>query len=351
MGGPRLKSAARGAARSRAFAELVSLLERVDRSRDRLLATLTYHRVADPGDRPELDPALVSASPDEFETQLEALLERRPVVDLDAVLAASRGDGELPAGAVLLTFDDAYRDFAEHAWPVLRRLGLPVTLFVPTAYPGDPERAFWWDRVHQAVSATDADGVATPVGRLPLGSAREREAAVAVLRRELSALPHAEALGAVDRLVAELGGRTPTKTVLGWDELRRLAAEGVTLAPHTRTHPLLNRVSEQVVRDELAGSAVDLVRELGSVPPVLAYPGGGLSDEVVRIAAETGYELAFTTGRGLNDLDRSDLLRLRRINVGRRSSSALIRAQLLGWAGLRRPRGRNASAPVWAGRG
>ena len=351
LGGPRLKSAARGAVRSKAFAELVALLERIDRSRDRLLATLTYHRVADPGDTPELDPALVSALPHEFEAQLEYLLASRPVVGLDAVLAASRGEAELPPGAVLLTFDDAYRDFGEHAWPVLRRLGLPVTLFVPTAYPGDPARAFWWDRVHQAISATDADSVATPVGRLPLGTARAREAAVAVLRRELSGLPHADALGAVDRLVSELGGRTPTNTVLGWAELRKLAAEGVTLAPHTRTHPLLNRVSEQVAREELAGSAADLVREIGSVPPVLAYPGGGHSDEVVRIAAETGYELAFTTGRGLNDLDRSDRLRLRRINVGRQSSAALIRAQLLGWAGLRRPRGRSVSAPVWAGRG
>lgn len=351
MGGARLKSAAHGAVRSRAFAELVTLLERFDRSRERLLATLTYHRVADPGDTPELDPALVSARPHEFQAQLEYLVASRPVVGLDEVLAAFRGDRELPPGAVSLTFDDAYRDFADHAWPIIRRLGVPVTLFVATAYPGDAERAFWWDRVHQAISATAADSVATPVGRLPLGTAREREAAVALLRRELSALPHADAMGAVDRLVSELGGRTPTNAVLDWAALRQLAADGVTLAPHTRTHPLLHRVSEQVAREELAGSAADLVREIGAAPPVLAYPGGGHSDEVVRIAAETGYELAFTTRRGLNDVGRSDRLRLRRINVGRRSSPALIRAQLLGWAALRGPRGGPASAPVWAGRG
>ena len=45
--------------------------------------------------------------------------------------------------------------------------------------------------------------------------------------------------------------------------------------------------------------------------------------------AEDGFELAFTTVRGLNDLRNADPLRLRRINVGQRASLALLRSQLL----------------------
>ena len=41
---------------------------------------------------------------------------------------------------MLLTFDDAYRDFATNAWPTLKRYGLPATLFVPTAYAGERSR-------------------------------------------------------------------------------------------------------------------------------------------------------------------------------------------------------------------
>src|ERR671914_537157 len=95
----------------------------------------------------------------------------------DRILPAREGRADLPPRAVLLTFDDAYDDFAEVAWPLLRHHGLPATLFVPTAYPDVPGRAFWWDRLHQAVAGARASSVATPVGRLPLSSAAERDAA------------------------------------------------------------------------------------------------------------------------------------------------------------------------------
>ena len=50
----------------------------------------------------------------------------------------ARRDAAAARGAVLVTFDDAYADFAEHAWPVLRAHGISPLLFVPTAFPGDP---------------------------------------------------------------------------------------------------------------------------------------------------------------------------------------------------------------------
>jgi peptidoglycan/xylan/chitin deacetylase (PgdA/CDA1 family) len=78
----------------------------------------------------------------------------------------------------------------------------------------------------------------------------------------------------------------------------------------------------------VAGSLRDLRRELGAVLPVLAYPGGAFDDGVLRILADEGYVLAFTTVRGVNDLNRAHPLKLRRIHVGRRTSLALLRAQL-----------------------
>ena len=52
-------------------------------------------------------------------------------------LLAARAEGRPTApGAVHVTFDDAYGDFRDLAWPILRRHGVPVTLFVPTAFPG-----------------------------------------------------------------------------------------------------------------------------------------------------------------------------------------------------------------------
>jgi peptidoglycan/xylan/chitin deacetylase (PgdA/CDA1 family) len=112
--------------------------------------------------------------------------------------------------------------------------------------------------------------------------------------------------------------------------LRELASEGVAIGSHTRTHPLLTRIPLEEVRAEVTGALRDLRRELGTVLPILAYPAGAFDDRVVRIVEEEGHLLAFTTARGVNDLARAHPLKLRRIYVGPRTSSALFRAQLMG---------------------
>lgn len=58
------------------------------------------------------------------------------------VLAGVRSEATLPADAALVTFDDAYRDTFELAFPLLRRLGIPAVVFVPTAFVGG---ASTWD--------------------------------------------------------------------------------------------------------------------------------------------------------------------------------------------------------------
>lgn len=294
------------------------------------MPVLTYHRVEDPERLPWDDPALISATPPEFALQMEYLAARRRVLSLRELLAIRRGRMEPPPGAVAVTFDDAYEDFAEHAWPVLSRLGLPVTLFVPTAYPDSAEPTFWWDRLHGALAGTESrDWLTTPIGRLPLLRARERAHAFAALCKWIKAMPHDRAMAVVEEVERALGGPEPAGRVLGWEALRELAAAGVALAPHTRTHARLDRLPPGRARQEITGAAADLRREIGHSPPVLAFPSGSHTDELVAWLPRAGFELAFTTVRGSNDPRAADWLRLRRINVGRRSALPAIRAQLL----------------------
>ena len=62
----------------------------------------------------------------------------------------------------------------------------------------------------------------------------------------------------------------------------------MTLASHTRTHPLLTRVPAETVREELRASLEDLEREIGSVPPLFAYPGGRYDEGVVQLVMRRG---------------------------------------------------------------
>ena len=308
-------------------------LDRADTGRSDLVAVLTYHRVA-PRHGLVGAPGLVSASPAEFDDQVSFLARRHRVVTLNDLLESRESGRHLGRRAVVITFDDAHRDFAEHAWPVLKRYRLPATMFVPTAFPDDPEAVFWWDWLHEAVAgAPDGTAISLPDGRVRFPSGDRRAEVYRRIRDEVKRRPHAEAMSFVRQLVVEqLGVAPPTGTVLGWDELRNLSADGVTLAPHSRTHPLLDRVRPDELNAEIAGSREDLERQVGTAPAAFAYPSGAHSPEVRDAVARAGIRVAFTTRRGLNRLGVTDWLALRRINVGGSTSVQVLRAQLGRWA-------------------
>lgn len=338
------RSAAALALRAAEIAGVFALLERGEAGRRDVLRVLTYHRVADPADR-TLYPGLVSASPVAFELQMRWLSARYRFVSMQEVLECRRRREPLPPRALLLTFDDAYADFAQHAWPTLDKLGLPATVFVPTGFPDQPGRVFWWDRLFRIIERTRASAwEGSPLGRLELRDARQRAGAHRRLRGLLRSLPHDDAMALVDDAARELGEPETRGAVLGWDTLRSLARRGVTLCSHTQSHPALDRLPEDRIRREVAGSLVDLQREIGSVLPVFAYPEGRFGAEALRALAAEGIELAFTTRRGLDVLSRADPLLLRRVPVTPRATRPVLRAQLLGWTARSSPARDPASA-------
>jgi peptidoglycan/xylan/chitin deacetylase (PgdA/CDA1 family) len=307
-------------ANSAAFQRLVAFLDRTGRERANLLRVLTYHRVDEPQSHPWLDSGLISASPAAFEAQMKYLVANYQAVSIYDVLDAleKKDTSILPPRAVVVTFDDAYSDFEEHAWPVLKQYRLPVTLFVPTAFPEHPERLFWWDRLFHAIHTTVKADVNTPIGRLSINTARERSRAVIRLKKYIKTLPNEAALTSPH-----------ANSVLGWESLRKLANEGVAVAAHTQTHPIMNHIPPSVMQNEALGSLYDLHREIGVTPPVFAYPSGFYNPDVVKAIKSAGFKMAFTTERGINDLRHVHPLKMQRINVGAQTTIPILRAQLL----------------------
>lgn len=297
--------------------------------RDARVRILTYHRVIDPAHPSVGHPGIVSATPASFDRQMGRLERHYNVVSAARVLDALEGWASLPPRSVLITFDDAYADFAEWAWPILRRRGLPATMFVPTAYPDDPSREFWWDRLHRVFSSTRrTELVGTPLGRLDLRP-EVRCSSLRVVREWIKALPHVDALRWIEAVCQELGvSETRPSPVLGWEALRRLAADGVTLAPHTQTHARLDRLPLDAAAAEIRGSQDDLEREVGSSRRMFAYPFGFWNEGVVELLRKEGYQAALTQQHGHNILSTADPLRLRRTNVSQRTSPIALALRL-----------------------
>src|SRR5216110_1980511 len=87
-----------------------------------------YHRLVDKIHYPgtEITPAA-------FEAQMKELKDRGiTVISLQDLLAWKRGEKNIPPRCAVITFDDGWKSQYEVAWPILKKFGYPVTMFIYT---------------------------------------------------------------------------------------------------------------------------------------------------------------------------------------------------------------------------
>ena len=305
----------------------LALAERLTRG----LPILAYHGVTA---RPAHDPANrrgLHVPRVEFERHLQLLTRyHRPTALSEVVETLSRGE-DLPRGAVVVTFDDGYRNFLTQAWPVLRDYEVPVTLFVPTEEPG----RLWEDQLEVLVAGAGAQRLEWQGGTFDLSLPADR-ARLVELAEATSARDAADRQSILAELSACLGAEVcvadEDRDRLSWEELRVLKAEGVDVGSHADRHlPLPHRPLAEAA-EGLRRSLATIERELGSHRPALSYPYGARSAGIVAAARNAGFCCAVT---GVPALVRSgaDPFELPRILIGAADDRPRLRASL---AGLRR---------------
>jgi peptidoglycan/xylan/chitin deacetylase (PgdA/CDA1 family) len=300
------------------------------------LRVLFYHRVGDLyADQVDLNPDLIAATPALFERQIRHVARAYHPIDATELLAALDGRHSLPSRAVLVTFDDGYRDFLNVAWPILKRHRVPAIQFISTAFVEDSQRVFWWDAVWQMLSRTHKASVSLPGGVLGLGSRQSCLAAWNTLGPQLKSLSPSSRSSAIAQLGVDLGVQPrSTHAVLSWPELRSLASDGLAIGGHSRTHELLDQLNPDQLECEVRGCRDDLARELDQTPPLFAYPNGNFSPAVRGALERAGYRAGFTTLPGLNASWTSTPFTIRR--EGGRTSLLRFAVKLLGLVGRRR---------------
>ncbi len=315
---------------------LISLVRRLEGRRGNLVRILCYHRIGDTAAEGNLlAPALVSASTEMFERQMQFLVENYRPVSSDDLLNALEAKEALHPQSVIVTFDDGYRDFLDIAWPILRRYQIPALLNLPTGFISSEDRLFWWDRLFQGISNTRCKNLNIPsIGNFPLDTDMQRRAAFDQLQVRIRSLNPNVGLPLVDTILHELQVIPQTAgLLLTWAEARLLRDQGCYLAAHTRDHIALSRVPREDALQQIRAGQQDMLRETGVSPPVLAYPYGrsqDLSLDLSRLLHKEGFKAAMTAILGFNDLPRADRMRLKRIVLSRYHTFAEFQLSLTG---------------------
>jgi peptidoglycan/xylan/chitin deacetylase (PgdA/CDA1 family) len=184
-----------------------------------------------------------------------------------------------------VTFDDGYASTLR-AVPILAELGFPGTVFLVTAFVDSGERLSW-------------QGIDGPA-----------EAAAGDELRPLT-----------------------------WEDAERLVEAGWEVGSHTVRHPLLTRLDDERIDEELRASRAAIAARLGSCTS-LSYPYGIADPRVAAAARRAGYDTGCTLTfveladeplrrprTGLDDGDRGLRLRVklsRPVAASRRTALARL---------------------------
>jgi len=223
---------------------------------------LMYHSIAS-------DPGPTSIPVDVFREHVEALVESgKRVVPLVSLAAWQRGELSLPERAVVITFDDGFQDFADAAFPILKKYALAASVFLPTGCLGGSES---W-----------------------------------------------------------VGSNSPPRKLMSWGTVADLAREGVDFGGHSVTHADLTALPPERLRDEIKRSQDEIGERLGRPTETFAPPYGR-SDARVRAELSRFSRVSVGTGldRARRDADLTDVPRIE-MHYFRRP--ALFRAYLAGRA-------------------
>lgn len=238
-----------------------------------------------------------------FERQLDWLARHYDMVSLDTLFTQPpRSARALQRRQASISFDDGYADFYWNAFPILKRKGIPSSVFVVTDLVGTPNLQIH-DELYLLVSQCFTQP-RTPVHDTDAPLTQHLEAALLLHTDPYAATRHLLALFSqqeVRDLVALLRERVTVSEQarlelqsLDWDMLRSLHEQGVTIGSHTRSHALLPHHGEHRVADELAGSRRQLGMQLGVPARYLAYPDGQFDERIAQAAEAAGYSGALT---------------------------------------------------------
>jgi peptidoglycan/xylan/chitin deacetylase (PgdA/CDA1 family) len=294
------------------------------RSRRRI-AVLGYHRILPPqGSNYPLNEGVISASPEEFARELKYLKAHFDVISIAELLRGFDDPSLLPPRPAVITFDDGYIDNHTHALPLLREADLPACFFLCTGLIGT-RRMAWQEQWVCCLKQSRCKRIDSPFGGDDPPYERDAvnlPAARARFRRNVLRLPWSQVPVVLERL-REATGVNPddyltSPLFMSWDAVRELAAAGMDIGGHTRTHVPLSRADDRVLHEEVAGCYDDIVRELGRPPQAFAYPFGSpdvMSEQADDAIAASGFGLCFSFVHGYSPRGGETRRRLPRIHA------------------------------------
>jgi peptidoglycan/xylan/chitin deacetylase (PgdA/CDA1 family) len=288
---------------------------------------LLYHRITDKGSKYHNQGRAMHHHIKHLERELAYLKKNYQILTLDEVIQGFKSRVGFRSPSVAITFDDGYLDNYTLAYPVLKKHGVPATIYLTTDFIGTSQR-IWTDQIEFMLLGSGKEQFNLPRlfgdRELRIRTKKEKEHVSNEITEALKKRPDAERTEIMYELFKTLemkgnpGRNCEERIMLNWDEVKEMANDGFVIGSHSHTHPILSRMPIQKAKDEILQSKKIIEGTLGIKVEHFAFPNGkedDFNEELKDYCQEIGFESVASVVYGTNDVSNGNTYALKRIGA------------------------------------
>jgi len=223
-------------------------------------------------------------SPEMFEDDLVYLLKNYTLVSYELLVAHLQHRTRLKPNSVFLSFDDGCSECFTEVRPLLLKYGVPCTFFITTDLIGNKKMAYssMISICIEKVMTSNEAWRQTAFARLNHSFGQSIETVQNFIKwiKHMQYSDRALIDSVCETLQVDISLYLKDhKPFMSIDELRVLAADGFTIGAHSKSHPLLELLTAEVIEEEIVESCQmiqEITREV-SIPFAFPYHGNGLN--------------------------------------------------------------------------
>jgi len=295
---------------------------------------LIYHRIGPMTEKWIINPLHQKI----FEAQMKYLTENYKLISLNK-LSEMINNGEIPKKAVIITFDDGYKDNYEFAFPILKKYDIPATIFLSTG-PIEQKKLFWWDEVNYALIHTDMESIVLKgIGTYKLINEEDKIKAGLNIVEKLKKMENREKESTIETLINLTHVNIPEnlgkKHLLSWNEIEKMDKNGIDFGAHTVNHPILTNIPLEEAKWEINTSKNLIEERLSRKISSFSYPNGKIGDfngEISSLVRKAGFNCSVSFLPGLVKNSVNELFQLNR-SSGEFNDFNSLKSNLCGFSG------------------